>query len=73
VRTQGRGREVDEFKLRPDRPDNHFLDCLTGACVAGSIQGVTLAENRPQKPKLTSNQRKSFAEAYAQKWGNAHA
>lgn len=27
VRTEGRGRQVDEWKLRPDRPDNHWLDC----------------------------------------------
>jgi hypothetical protein len=40
VRTHGRGRDVDEWKLRPDRPDNHWFDCLTGCAVAASVLGV---------------------------------
>lgn len=44
VRTEGRGRTVDEFKQRPERPDNHLLDCLTGCCVAGSMQGLAIGE-----------------------------
>jgi hypothetical protein len=44
VRTTGRGREVDEWKLRPERPDNHWWDCLVGAAVAASIQGAAIAE-----------------------------
>jgi len=42
VPTQGRGRTVDEWKLRPERPDNHWFDCLVGCAVAASIQGVEL-------------------------------
>jgi hypothetical protein len=42
VRTSGRGREVDEWKLRPEASDNHWLDCLVGACVGASMQGVEL-------------------------------
>ena len=42
VKTQGRGRSVDEWKLRPDQPDNHWLDCLVGAAVAASIEGAVL-------------------------------
>jgi hypothetical protein len=42
VRTQGRGREVDEWKSRPGRPDNHLFDCLVGVTVAASMQGVKL-------------------------------
>jgi len=34
---------VDEWKLRPTRPDNHWLDCLVGCAVAASIQGAALA------------------------------
>ncbi len=41
VRTTGRGREVDEWKLRPDRPDNHWLDCLVGCAVAASVAGCS--------------------------------
>jgi len=50
VPTQGRGRTVDEWLLRPDRPDNHWWDNLVGAAVAASIEGVTLAELEPPKP-----------------------
>jgi len=42
VKTQGRGRTVDEWKLRVDGLDNHWLDCLVGAAVAASMQGATL-------------------------------
>jgi hypothetical protein len=39
VRTQGHGRTVDEWKLKPGRPDNHWLDCLVGCAVAASMLG----------------------------------
>ncbi|MBL9149579.1 MAG: phage terminase large subunit family protein, partial [Phycisphaerae bacterium] len=42
VRTFGRGREVDEWRHRPDGGDNHWLDCLVGTAVAASIEGVIL-------------------------------
>jgi len=44
TRTSGRGRELDEWTLRPERPDNHWLDGLVGAAVAASIAGCTLRE-----------------------------
>ena len=43
IKTEGRGRTVDEWKLRPERGDNHWLDGLVGCAVAASVQGVTLA------------------------------
>lgn len=46
VRTQGRGRTVDEWKLRPDRSDNHWLDCTVGCAVLASSMGCALPENR---------------------------
>ena len=30
VKTEGRGRTVDEWKNRPERPENHWWDCLVG-------------------------------------------
>ena len=42
IKTEGRGRKVDEWKLRPESSDNHWLDCLVGCAVAASIQGVLL-------------------------------
>ncbi len=49
VKTEGRGRTVDEWKIRPEQPDNHWLDCLVGCAVAGSIQGMMLfgTETKP--------------------------
>lgn len=42
VKTFGRGREVLEWNLRPGKPDNHWLDCLTGATCAASLLGCSL-------------------------------
>ena len=42
VKTEGRGRTVDEWKSRPEQPDNHWLDCLVGSAVASSMQGAVL-------------------------------
>jgi hypothetical protein len=54
VKVEGRGRIVDEWKLKPGR-DNHFWDCIVGCCVAGSIEGVSLeksvVEPVQRKPK----------------------
>jgi hypothetical protein len=56
VKTTGRGRAVDEWKLRPGASENHWLDCLVGCAVGASIQGVTLfgAEGGaiPARPRL---------------------
>ena len=40
--THGHGRDVQEWKLKPSRPDNHWLDCLVGCAVAASLCGVKL-------------------------------
>lgn len=42
VRTEGRGRVVDEWKLRPEAQDNHWLDGIVGCAVGTSIQGAIL-------------------------------
>ena len=60
TKREGSSRTVDEWKWNINRPDNHWLDCLVGACVAASMQGVALAESSVapgDKPK-----RVSFAE-----------
>ncbi|WP_409994273.1 terminase gpA endonuclease subunit [Pirellula sp. SH-Sr6A] len=44
VRTEGRGRIVDEWKQRPERGDNHWFDCVVGCAVAASMQGVSLPD-----------------------------
>jgi hypothetical protein len=56
VKTEGRGRTVDEWKPRPEAVDNHWLDCLVGSAVAASIQGSLLpgTDSKPMatRPKL---------------------
>jgi hypothetical protein len=42
VKTEGRGRTVDEWKLRVEGLDNHWLDCLVGCAVGASMQGAVL-------------------------------
>jgi hypothetical protein len=45
VKTFGRSREVTEWKIKPARPDNHWLDCLVGCAVGASICGSTVLES----------------------------
>ena len=49
VKTQGRGRTVNEWKLKPQSHDNHFLDCVAGCAVCGSMLGASLPETLPAK------------------------
>jgi hypothetical protein len=63
VKTEGRGRTVDEWKIRPEQPDNHWFDCLVGSAVAASIQGAALlgtssfAAPKRQRVRLSDLQR----------------
>jgi len=55
VKTEGRGRTVDEWKLRVDGLDNHWFDCLVGCAVTASMQGATLfgTETKPvERPRV---------------------
>ncbi len=56
VKTEGRGRTVDEWKMRAAAVDNHWLDCLVGSAVAASIQGAILpgtdAKAAPKRPRM---------------------
>ena len=56
VRTEARGRIVDEWKLRAGTPDNHWFDCLVGCGVAASIQNAVLfgtqATNRTPRKRM---------------------
>ena len=60
VKTEGRGRTVDEWKIRPERSDNHWLDCLVGCAVAASIQGAALEGTGAEE--FAKRKRVSFAE-----------
>jgi hypothetical protein len=60
VKTEGRGRTVDEWKMRPERSDNHWLDGLVGCAVAASIQGAVLPGTDGRQP--AKRERVSFAD-----------
>jgi hypothetical protein len=49
VRTEARGRVVDEWKTKIVGQDNHWWDCLVGNCVAASILGVRTVGVEGQK------------------------
>ena len=42
---QMRGVTFDKWKVLPDRGENHWFDCLTGAAVAASVQGLQWTAN----------------------------
>lgn len=56
VKTTGRGREVEEFKLRAPGLDNHWLDGLVGCAVGASMAGAVLfgtdAREQARKPRV---------------------
>lgn len=60
VRTEGRGRKVDEWKLHPGR-DNHFWDNLVGNAVLASTLGIT--SGRTAAPRRQNRRRKRKATA----------
>ncbi|HNQ21772.1 MAG TPA: phage terminase large subunit family protein [Phycisphaerae bacterium] len=59
VKTAGRGRTVDEWKLRVDGLDNHWLDCLVGCAVAASMAGAAPPGLVGDKPRPQSRMRLS--------------
>ncbi len=66
VKTEGRGRTVDEWKMRPERGDNHWFDGLVGCAVAVSILGAALA-NTGSGGQYVKPNRVSFADLQRQK------
>ena len=56
VRTEGRGRQLEEWKLRAPGLDNHWLDCLVGCAVGASMSGAVLfgtdAREQPRKARV---------------------
>lgn len=53
VRTTGRGRELDEWRLKAHKPDNHWFDGLTGCAVAAAMCGVAAEDDAEPKRKAT--------------------
>jgi hypothetical protein len=51
IRVSTSERTVDEWHILPNHPDNHFLDCLLGSCVAASICGANILFRDKPSPK----------------------
>jgi hypothetical protein len=66
VRTEGRGRTVDEWKLRAGGQDNHFLDCLVGAAVGATMEGCAPPGVQPV-PRPAPRRKISFAALAAER------
>lgn len=58
IRTEGRGRVVDQWQLKPGR-DNHYFDCVVGCAVAASMNGSKVVNEVRPKPKEKNEQPKS--------------
>ena len=56
VKTEGRGRRVEEWKMRPEGADNHWGDGLGGCAVAASMTGCVL-EGTDVVPKRKTDAR----------------
>jgi hypothetical protein len=65
VRTEGHGRQVKEWRLKPAAPDNHWLDCLVGCAAAASMLGVVLPGTKPPKKPV---RRRSMSEMQQEAW-----
>lgn len=55
--TQGHGRTVHEWTAFASKPDNHWLDCLTGCAVAASMLGIGRPGEQPPR-----RQRKRYSQ-----------
>jgi len=58
--TKGQGRTVHEWRQRPERLDNHWLDCLVACMVAASMVGIKLGG---ELARTQVQQRKRYTQA----------
>ncbi len=53
-----RGTTFDKWEIRPERPDNHLLDCVVGSLVAASVGGLTWSATGRVDPPQTAPRKK---------------
>jgi len=62
-RTEGRGRELVEWKLVDRNRDNHLLDCVVGCMVAASMAGIRgRGDDEPKGRRKPQRERKRLSE-----------
>lgn len=71
IENKSTGRTVDEWRHKPGRPDNHWLDALCYCAVAASMSGASLSEHAKERSRRESRGRRSvsFADARKQRAG----
>lgn len=55
VRTESKLQSVFEWKLKSVARDNEMLDCLVGNCVAGSMEGIEMANSKTPERRSRKN------------------
>lgn len=65
VHVDNGSRRLDEWRQKPGAPDNHWLDCLVGNCVAASVCGCSLDPSAEPAPAFV-RKRVSFAQLQKQ-------
>jgi hypothetical protein len=51
IETEGRGRKLHEWRMRPGQTENHWWDGIVGAAVAASMLGCAILGAEPPRPK----------------------
>jgi hypothetical protein len=48
--TFGQGRRVEEWRMRPNNRENHWLDCVVGSALAASVTGLAWTPTGAPEP-----------------------
>jgi hypothetical protein len=62
-----KGRTIDEWDLRPGRPDNHWFDCAVGCTAAASLLGISVGVHSSKPVKTETKQKRKWSEIAAEK------
>ena len=64
--TAGHGRKLQEWTIKPQRPDNHWFDALVYAACAASVQGITPPNQKgPPRQGVIHKVRMSYSDIMA--------
>ncbi len=69
VQVSGPWGTVDEWKPRPENPDNHWFDCLVGCAAGASILGVQVPGTQSQEQRR-ERKRYTQADLVLKQWGS---
>jgi uncharacterized protein YfkK (UPF0435 family) len=67
VAVTAKGRTVNEWKIRPEKPENHWFDCIVGSAAAASICGAKLPGVQDVNFKGKNKKRISLSELQKQR------